>query len=148
MLRRIRSFSAKSRLVTVTLQSARQVCAGRTVLSTALLPTPVGDDEAEVSPGDGVPGAGRGQRHAVQQLGVADTSDGRLKPGFTSRHAMLPDSDSLSTKSPWRCSPPRHPRRGATPLRSRPGYRLRSPAYHCHVRRTPRSCAILAAYLK
>ena len=52
MLRRIRSFSAKSRLVTVTLQSARQVCAGRIVLSTALLPTPVGDD---------VPGAGRGQ---------------------------------------------------------------------------------------
>ena len=78
------------------LQSARQVCASRTVLCTALLPTPVGDDEAEVSPGDGVPGAGRGQRHPVQQLGVADKSDGGLKPGFTSRHSMLPESDSLS----------------------------------------------------
>ena len=79
------------------LHSVRQVCASRPVLGTTLLPTPAGDDEAEVSPGDGVPGAGRGQRHPVQQLGVADTSDGRLKPGFTSRHATLPDSYSMFT---------------------------------------------------
>ena len=59
---------------------------------TALLPTPAGDDEAEVSPGDGVPGAGRGQRHAVQQLGVAHTSDGKLRSSLARFHFSACDA--------------------------------------------------------
>ena len=74
------------------LHSVRQVCASRTVLGTTLLPTPAGDDEAEVSPGDGVPGAGRGQRHPVQQLGVADTSDGKLRSSLARFHFSACDA--------------------------------------------------------